>query len=252
MLVFIKSQNEIEGFKEAGKIAGIILSKLLSNVDVGITTKELDSIAREECKKHNVTPTFLNYHGFPAAICASVNKTLVHGVPTDTPLKKHDIISIDVGATLDGFIGDTAETIEVGGTSPKNEVLITSCRNSLYMAIKKARAGNRLSEVSEIIQKIAKRNKYSVPTEYGGHGIDRHILHSDPFVANIPDYGEDLRLRPGMVFAIEPMFISGKNKLEIASNEWDIVANSNTAHCEHTVLVTDGDPLILTNRSKNG
>lgn len=251
MLVYIKSKEEIEGFKEAGRIAGKILGKLLNTIDGGVTTRLLDEMAREECDKRNVTPTFLDYRGFPAAICASVNKTLVHGIPTDTPLKQYDVVSIDIGVTLDGFIGDTADTVEVGGMSPKNDALITSCRNSLYLAIRKARAGNRLSEVSAEIQRHAKRNKYSLPTEYGGHGIDRNTLHADPFVPNIPDYDDDLRLRPGMIFAVEPMFIIGGPKLEIAENGWDIVAKCDTAHCEHTILVTDGDPLILTARSKN-
>lgn len=248
MLVYIKSQEEIEGFKEAGRITGKILNTLLENVDVGITTNKLDQIARTECERYKVIPTFLDYQGFPAAICSSVNNTLVHGIPTDVPLKRHDAISIDMGVTLDGFIGDTAETIQVGSPSQDYDNLITACRNSLFFAIQKARAGNKLSEVSAEIQKVAKRNKYSVPIEYGGHGIDRNILHSDPFVPNTPDYENDVILRPGMVFAIEPMFIMGNAKLKIAGNGWDIVAEYGTAHCEHTILVTDSDPLILTYR----
>jgi len=250
MLVYIKSKEEIEGFKEAGRIAGKILGKLLKSIDGGITTKFLDDMARDECDKHNVEPTFLNYQGFPAAICASVNKTLVHGIPTDIPFELHDVVSIDIGVTIDGFIGDTADTVEVG-SSHHNDTMITCCNNSLYMGIEKARAGNKLSDVSKEIYKYAKRNKYSLPEEYGGHGIDRNILHSDPFVPNIPDYESEIRLRPGMVFAIEPMFIFGSNKVKVADNGWDIVADGNSAHCEHTILVTDDYPLILTARSKN-
>lgn len=246
MIVYIKSKEEIKGFQEAGKIAGIILNTLLENVEVGITTIELDNIARNECKKHNVIPTFLDYQGYPAAICASVNKTLVHGIPTNVPLLRGDIVSLDVGVTLDGFIGDTAETIEVGTKNPNN--LITSCTSALYLAIKKARAGNKLSDISYVIQKSAQQGGYSIPTEYGGHGIDRNILHSDPFVSNIPDYDEDLVLKPGMVFAIEPMFIMGSSKVKVSGNGWDIVADGNTSHCEHTILVTEGDAIILTER----
>ena len=247
MLVYIKSQSEIEGFKEAGRIAGKILSTLLENVKIGITSNYLDEIAREECKKHNVIPTFLNHEGFPAAVCTSVNNVLVHGIPTDIPLKDNDIISIDFGATLDGFIGDTAETVEVG-PDYENASLISSCRKSLCLAIEKAKAGNKLSEIGEVIEKHAKYNKYFLPLEYGGHGVDRYTLHSDPFVSNIPDYADDLRLRAGMVFAIEPMFMVQKSKTRVAESGWDIVANCNTAHCEHTILITDGDPFILTAR----
>jgi len=251
MLVYIKSKEEIEGFKEAGRIAGRILNTLLENVKVGVTTIDLDNIALAECEKYKVIPTFLDYDGFPAAICASVNNTLVHGIPTNVPLKQFDIISIDMGVTLDGFIGDTAETVEVGGNSIEHRNLIAACRSSLSLAICEAKTGCRLSKVSSAIQNVAKRNKYSIPVEYGGHGIDRNILHSDPFVSNLTNHEEDLRLRPGMIFAIEPMFIMGGPKIIIAKNGWDIVAETHTAHCEHTILITDGDPLILTQRSKN-
>jgi len=245
MIVYLKTKEEIEGFKEAGKIAGLILKKLLDNVDVGITTKELDEIAREECKKNNVVPTFLNYRGFPAAICASVNNTLVHGIPTDIPLKPKDIISIDLGVTLDGFIGDTAYTKSVSNI---HNDIIDACRNSLYSAIKKARSGNKLSIISKEVYKCKK--SYSIPEEYGGHGIDRYNLHSEPFVPNIPDYYYDLKLRPDMIFAIEPMLINGSSNLRIADNKWDIIAENITAHFEHTILITEDEPLILT-RSDN-
>jgi methionyl aminopeptidase len=240
MIIYVKSQEEIEGFKEAGRIAGNILKKLISNIKIGVTTKQLDELAREECKKHNVIPTFLDYRDFPAAICASVNNVLVHGFPNDNPIKDGDIVSIDFGATLDGFIGDTADTKVM---SSDDNMLVLNCAELLYSGISKARAGNKLSDISKAIYNNA---KYSIPTEFGGHGIDRNTLHSDPFVPNIPDDEEDCHLQPGMIFAIEPMLIDGPDKIKVADNGWDIVAEGNTAHCEHTILITEDEPFILT------
>lgn len=239
MIVYIKTKEEIEGFIEAGKVAGKILKKLINSVDVGITTNNLDEIARDEFKKHNAVPTFLNYQDYPATICASVNNVLVHGIPNDKPLKENDIISIDVGATIDGFIGDTAETTQIGNNK-ENQKLILECRKALAKSIKVARQGNKLSKIAEIVS----NTNYGIPEEYGGHGINRNELHADPYIPNIPDYENDIRLRKGMVIAIEPMFINGSNSIK--SSGWDIIATANTAHCEHTILVTEKEPIILT------
>ena len=247
MIVYIKSEEEIEGFKRAGEIAGNILKVLMESIDGGITTEYLNNLALKECKKNGVIPTFLGYRGFPGTICTSVNKTLVHGIPNKIPLKKNDVISIDMGVTTpEGYIGDTASTIEVG-TDSIYDKLIVSCNDALYLGIRAARPGNRISDISKEIYKHAIHNRYSVPRGYGGHGIDKNILHSEPFIPNIPDSREDVKLRPGMVFAIEPMFIMGGPETKVAENKWDVEASGITAHFEHTILVTESDPIILTN-----
>lgn len=247
MLVYIKSKEEIKGFEEAGRITGKILDTLLNKTKIGISTKELDDIAREECEKYKVKPAFLNYQGFPAAICASTNNILVHGIPNNIPLKHDDIISIDMGVSMDGFIGDTAVTIDLSGTNKK---LLSCCEKALYLGISQAKPGNKLSQISKTIYKHIKKNNFSTPIEYGGHGIDRDVLHSDPFVPNVPDYEEDLTLRAGIIFAIEPMVIDGKSHLQIADSGWDIIADGMTAHFEHTVLITDTGCKILTRREE--
>lgn len=241
MIVYIKSKEEVDGFIEAGKIAGKILKKLIESVEIGITTLNLDEISREEFKKHNAIPTFLGHENYPATICASVNNCLVHGIPNKRKLKDGDLITIDVGATIDGCIGDTAETIGVGNFTI-NQELISKCREALTSAIDVAKSGNKLSRIAEV---ISKTSKFSIPKEYGGHGINRNQLHADPYVSNIPDYENDILLRKGMIIAIEPMFIDGSDI--VYSKGWDIVATGKTAHCEHTILI-DEEPVILTKR----
>jgi methionyl aminopeptidase len=244
MIVYLNTKEEIEDFKVAGEEAAKILQLLKENVCVGITTLELDSIVRRECDKNNLIPTFLGYRGFPATICTSVNEILVHGIPNNIPLKENDLLSIDIGITVNGFIGDVAETVCV---SKIENNIIDTCRKSLYTGIKQARAGNHLNDISKEIFNVANENKFSVPVNYGGHGINRNVLHAAPFVANIPDIMEDCVLRPGMILAIEPMFIdSASNQVRVAEDKWSVIAQGITAHFEHTVLITENDPIILT------
>lgn len=249
MIVYLKTKEEIEGFEKAGEIAGLILHELLKAVKPGVATSELDEMARQKCKEHNVEPTFLGYEGFPSAICASNNEVLVHGFPNDEKLKNGDVLSLDFGATLDGFIGDTAETIIVGKNKNSNtDLLVNDCRNALKDAISKAIPGNKLSDVSRAVQKGTK--DFRIVTDYGGHGIDRYNMHSEPFVPNIPDIYNDVSLRPGMLIAIEPMYVMGNPTTEVSDDGWSVVVGGKSAHCEHTILITDGSPLILTDRSK--
>jgi len=245
MIVFLKTAEEIEGFKLVGKETGRILSVLIENIKPGISTYDLNEIAIEECKKNSGIPTFLNYKGYTAAICASPNEVLVHGLPNKNPLKTNDILSIDFGLTINGYIGDVAKTVVVGN-EPLD--LVKSCEEALNEAIKVARPGNLLSDVSSAIYNTSKKYKYLVPTSYGGHGIDRYILHSAPYISNIPDKINDISLRAGMVLAIEPMFIDAKSKrLTTSEDGWSVVAMGNTAHFEHTILITDNEPFVLTN-----
>jgi len=251
MLIYIKNKKEIEGFKRAGAIAAKILSKLLDSTREGVTTQDLDIIARKECKTFGVKPMFLDYRGFPAAICTSTNKVMVHGTPDNNILKYGDLLSIDMGVDLDGYIGDTAETVVIGGCKEK---IVDKCREALGYAIKQAIAGNRLNDIGAAVYKVAKKNKFAIPIGYGGHGINRNVLHADPFVPNAPDRidEDNIKLRPGMVMALEPMFIeanSGETKV-LKLDEWSVVAKGVTAHCEHTILITEGLPVILTEREK--
>lgn len=244
MIIHIKSKQEIEGFKEVGIITGKILQTILNEIKPNITTLFLDEVARECCKKYNVTPTFLNYGGFPAAICASTNNILVHGIPNNIPLSPSDTLTIDFGATLDGFIGDTAKTVPV---SPQpHSTLLSSCDRCLSDTINLCKPGNTLSQICNLIQNSAKLNHFSVPLHYGGHGINRFKLHTDPFIPCHTMNLNDVTLRPGMVIAIEPMFIQGKGNTTTLPDEWTVQADGPTAHFEHTILITEDKPIILT------
>lgn len=248
MIIYLKTEKEIERFKESGRITAKILQKVLDNVKIGITTLELDEIARQECKIQNVIPTFLGYKGFPAAICASNNNVLVHGIPNNSPLKYGDVLSIDFGAEIDGFIGDSAETIIVGDT---NHNLKNACNLALNKSIIVAKDGNKLSDISTEIYNVAKSFGYSIPTKYGGHGIDRCFMHAPPFIPNIPNKELDFTLRAGMIIAIEPMFIMGNsNNTSVFSDGWSVMTESISAHCEHTVLVGSDYGIALTERIK--
>ena len=251
MLVYIKNKQEIEGFKKAGKLTAKILSTILNNVHEGIDTFELDQIARRECDSLGVNPVFLGYKGFPAAICASNNRILVHGTPDRSILRTGDILSIDIGTEIDGFIGDSAETVVVGKDSCK---IIDTCRQALASAISQAKAGNRLNDIGGAIYKVARKHNFSIPTEYGGHGIGRFALHAEPYVSNFPDRidEENIKLRPGMILAIEPMMIdatSGETSV-LESDKWSVLAKGIAAHCEYTILITEDFPIILTDREK--
>jgi methionyl aminopeptidase len=251
MIVQIKSEKEIRGFIKAGREAGRILSKLLHHTQCGCTPLEINNIAIEECKKINANPIFLNFEGFPAAICLSKNRTLVHGVPDNIPLKYGDVVSIDFGIEIDGFIGDIADTIIVGKgkEDDKNAKLISECRCALFKGIQAAVPGNKLNEIGKIIERVAIKNKYKIPNKYGGHGINRGELHAPPFVCNKLDNYNNFTLRHGVVLAIEPMFIIGKsNKTKVSHDGWSVFTDGISAHCEHTIVVHNDGPIILTRR----
>lgn len=253
MLIYLKSQEQIEGFKEIGRITGQILKVILDNCQEGNTTKELNRLAINECHRHKVRPAFLNFDGFPGAICASNNEVLVHGVPNDDLLKNGDFISIDFGAERNGFIGDSAETICIG---EENQDILNG-RNILKEAIKKAIPGNSIFDISKTVQDFAEKYQYGYPLHFGGHGICMGKLHSEPYIPNyipkdIDEENLDLfpGLYPGMIIAIEPMFIlGGGHKVEKSEDGWSIIAQSNTTHHEHTILITEEEPFVLTKRN---
>jgi methionyl aminopeptidase len=246
MIIYIKSKEEIDAFRFVGKETARIINILIQHIKIGNTGNNIDELAREECKKINAQPAFLNYNGFPAAICFSKNNTMVHGIPDDSYIEPNDIISIDFGLEIDGFIGDVAKTI-VAGDDIKNNQLKHACDKALSAAIEKVAPNNKLCEIGKTIYKIAKENKFLVPESYGGHGIDRFNMHMPPFIPNYYYEPASVTLRPGMILAIEPMFInSSSNVVQVAKDKWSVIANGNTAHTEHTVLVTNEGCDILT------
>lgn len=244
MIIQIKSPEEIQGFKNAGRLAAEIMSELIAFFPIARNTNQINTLAIELCEKNSVRPIFLGYSGFPAAICASANNAMVHGVPNNEPLVKGDVVSIDLGVESDGYIGDTAVTLVYG----QGNIPLVECANeSLDAGIKAARAGNKLSDISNAVSNC--RGIFSIPKNYGGHGIDRYRLHSDPFIANDKLFvGEDFKLRAGMVIAIEPMLIDGICENFIANDGWTVMAHGLAAHVEHSILVTSGEAYVLTER----
>lgn len=248
MLIRLKNAAEIEGFAKAGKIAATILEAVLAEAKPGTTTGELDELAQGLCAEHGVKPAFLGYRGFPAAICASVNEEVVHGIPGSRALEEGDILSVDIGTDLDGFLGDTARTIVVGGM-PSD--LVRACDAALENAIRAARPGGRLSDVGQAVARVAKKNGFKVAQNYGGHGIDRGRLHSDPFVWNRAMHGfeEDVELYPGMIIAIEPMLVEGESgDVVLLEDGWTVIAEGSAAHFEHTIAITAEGVRVLTER----
>lgn len=254
-MIIIKTPEEIAKMRVSGQTVAQVLTILENNIRPGITTRELNAIAEEECRKRNAIPVFKNYPNsfggrpFPGAICASVNDEVVHGIPGNRVLKEGDIISIDFGVLLDGFAGDSAITVPVGDVSPQVANLIKVTEESLMRGIEQARPGNRLGKVSHAVQVYAEKHGLSVVREFVGHGIGRN-MHEDP---PVPNYGRADRgpvLKPGMVLAIEPMLNMGTPKVLTKMDDWTVVTQDGlySAHFEHTVAITDRGPEILTLR----
>jgi len=243
--------------RTAGSIVAEVLAEMRNVVKPGITTWELDEIAYKIITKNKAIPTFKGYPGlpgfpaFPASICASVNQEVVHGIPSkDVVLKEGDIISIDVGATYKGMVGDSAITIGVGEISEDLKMLLETTNQALYDAIDKMRAGNHLQDVSAAIEDRALSKGLGIVKQYGGHGVGSS-MHEDPFLFNYRTGDPGPLLKPGIAIAIEPMFNLGTGEVHMLSDGWTVVTNDGkpSAHFEHTVVVTDGEPEILTNPS---
>jgi methionyl aminopeptidase len=213
----------------------------------GVTTKDLDQVAREVLDKRGARSNFLNYHGFPAVICASPNDMIVHGIPGDYILKEGDIISIDCGAIVEGYHGDAAFTMGVGEVSPQAKRLMETTEKSLWAGIDQMEAGNRLHEIGRAVQAVAERAGYSVVREYVGHGIGT-AMHEDPQVPNYWPGHRGPLMKPGMVFAVEPMLNVGRADTKTLDDGWAVVTadGSLSAHFEHTIVVTDNGPEVLT------
>ena len=246
-MIHRKSRDEIKRMRHAGHIVALVHQKMREVIEPGISTKELDDIAYSIIKKERAIPTFLGYHGFPGSICASINEQVVHGIPhDDVKVKEGDIISIDVGATYAGMVGDGAWTYPVGKISDECQRLLKTTEEALFAGISQMKAGNVLDDVSSAIEAVAVREKLGIVRQYGGHGVG-HEMHEDPFLFNYK-VGDQTLLKQGMAIAIEPMLNLGCDEVTVADDEWTVSTADNmpSAHFEHTVLVTEDEPLIIT------
>jgi len=242
-----KSREDIKRMRQAGHIVALVHQEMKRVIEPGISTKELDNIAYKIIKENRALPSFLGYNGFPGSICASINEEVVHGIPSENRiLKEGDIISVDVGATYGGFIGDSAWTYPVGQISTELQRLLTATEEALFAGIKQMCEGHVLDDVSGAIELVAKRERLGIVRQYGGHGVGRK-MHEDPFLFNYK-VGDKTVLKPGMAIAIEPMLNLGCDEVEVQSDEWTVstIDKKHSAHFEHTVLVTESEPLILT------
>ncbi|WP_329886860.1 type I methionyl aminopeptidase [Pseudoramibacter faecis] len=247
-MISIKSANEIKKMRAAGRLVGECHNMLRDRIKPGVTTMQLNDMAEKYFRDAGAYPTFLGYGGFPYSICASVNDEVVHGFPGDYALKEGDIIAIDLGATLDGYVGDAARTWGVGQISDEAQKLIDVTRESFFKGIAQAHVGNRLSDIGHAVQLHAEAAGFSVVRDYVGHGIGRE-MHEDPPVPNYGKPGHGPRLVKGMCLAIEPMVNVGGYDVHTLDNDWTVVTDDHSlaAHYENTITITgDGEPEILT------
>jgi methionyl aminopeptidase len=256
MPITIKNRVEIERMRAAGSVVTLIHQRIQAAIEPGVTTAELDAIARDTLRETGAKSSFLGYSPrnsglppFPGHICTSVNEVIVHGFPSNRQLREGDIISVDVGAILNGFHGDSAWTYPVGRISPEAMRLLEVTEAALYEALAMARAGNRLGAVGHAVDEFGSSRGYGVVRGYGGHGIGRQ-MHEDPHVPNEGDPRRGPMLRSGMTLAIEPMLNAGTAETRVLDDDWTVVTSdgSLSAHFEHTVAITMGDADILTRR----
>ena len=247
MAIIVKSPRQIEYMREAGRITAGARSIARQAIAAGVSTAEIDKEVYNFITKSGATPSFLNYGGFPGSACISVNEELIHGIPGKRIVRKGDIVSVDVGAKIHGFHGDCAGTYPCGEVSEETKRLIEVTRQSFFEGIKYAKAGNRLGDISAAIQEYVERHGYSIVREYVGHGIGAN-LHEDPSVPNYGQAGRGPRLVKGMTLAIEPMVNAGAAAIRVLDDDWTVVTKDGSlcAHYENTILITDGEPEILT------
>jgi methionyl aminopeptidase len=247
MPIIIKSEEEIALIREAGRAVGQVLQILAREAKPGVKGKQLDKIVRKEFAARGVKPTFLHYQGYPASVCISVNDEVVHGIPDERELREGDIVSIDLGATHKGFVGDAAITVGIGRISDEAASLIRTTENALHEGIAAARAGVPLGAVSHAIQAEVEREGFVVVREYVGHGVGRN-MHEDPQIPNFGPSGRGPILRKGMVLALEPMVNAGDWRTRRHDDGWTVSTLDGrlSAHFEHTIAITDGDAEIMT------
>lgn len=246
--ITVKSSRELDRMREAGRVTGEALVALSGAVAPGITTRELDALAEREIRARGAVPAFKGYRGFPASLCVSVNDEIVHGIPGRRRLKEGDVVGMDLGAIVDGLYGDSAVTVAVGEAGCGARKQMETGRAALFAGIAQARAGNRVGDVSHAVeQEILRRGPYGIVRGYTGHGIGTQ-LHEEPSVPNYGPCGRGAALRPGMAIAIEPMVNLGGDDTAVLDDGWTVVTSDGTVsvHYEHTVIITEGDPIITT------
>jgi methionyl aminopeptidase len=245
-MIILKSRQEIEKMKKSNALVAAILEELKKKIRPGVRTIELDRLSEEMALKKGARPAFKGYRGYPYSLCTSVNSEVVHGMPSERELKEGDIISLDFGILNDGYYGDAAVTVPVGAISPEARRLLTITEEALYRGIAAIRAGNRIGDISAAIQGHVEAAGFSVVRDLVGHGIGKN-LHEDPQVPNYGTSGRGVELKPGMVFAIEPMVNEGTYRVDILRDGWTVVTADGklSAHFEHSVAITENGPVIL-------
>jgi methionyl aminopeptidase len=246
-VIIRKSPEEIEKVAAAGRILARCLSLLRAKARPGVTTGELDESAERFVRSQDAEPAFKGYRGFPGSVCASPNSMIVHGIPGPYTLRRGDILSLDVGVILDGWVADAAITIPIGRVTPMASRLLATTRGALFEAVERCRPGNRLGDVSNAVQRRVEQDGFSVVRALVGHGIGRD-MHEDPQIPNFGEAGTGVELAEGMLLAIEPMVNAGKHQIRMGSDTWSVYSQDGSlaAHFEHTVAVTGEGPRILT------
>lgn len=247
-MIVLKTSRELSKMKDAGRVSANALRAAGKAVQPGVSTAEIDSIVRNYIEKQGGKPSFLGYGGFPASACISVNNVVIHGIPSKSLiLKEGDIVSIDVGAFIEGYHGDNAYTFPCGKISDEAQALLTATEESLYLGIKQAVAGNRIGDIGSAVQQYVEARSYSVVRDFVGHGVGAK-LHEDPSVPNFGTPGRGVRLLPGMTIAIEPMVNQGGKAVKVLDDDWTTVTCDGklSAHFEHSVAITPDGPVILT------
>jgi methionyl aminopeptidase len=246
-MIRLKNQDEIARIRDSGKILAETYEKLVEIIEEGITTRELDSFARDFVTKRKAKPAFLNYMGYPASLCTSVNSQVIHGIPGRYKLKKGDILSLDFGVNLSGYISDAAITVPVEPISPETRTLVETTRSALYKGIEQAKMKNRIRDISSAVFEEANAAGYGVVREFCGHGVGLK-LHEEPQIPNYIGNGPNPRIKKGMVIAIEPMINQGTGDIRILEDGWTVVTADNklSAHFEHTIAIFETHTEILT------
>jgi len=246
-MIILKTERDLVAMRPACRAAAVVLAEVAAAIRPGVTTREIDRIAAERIRHHGAKSAFLGYRKYPGHLCISVNEEVVHGLAGDRRMEFGDIVSLDVGVVLNGFVGDTARTVAVGGCDVQAQRLMDVTERALHEGIEQAVAGNHVVDISRAIQRCVEGNGFSVVREFVGHGVGRTV-HEDPQVPNYVDGKSSPRLRPGMTLAIEPMVNAGAAAVKLLKDGWTVVTQDGkpSAHFEHTVLVTEGAPEILT------
>jgi methionyl aminopeptidase len=246
-MIILKTERELEAMRPACAVAGAVLDEISAFVKPGVTTREVDDYAATRIKHYGAKSAFLGYRKYPCQICISVDDQVVHGLASDRQLRFGEIVSLDVGVIYNGFVGDTARTIAVGGCSAAAQKLMDVTEKALYEGIAQALPGQKVADISRAVQKYVETNGFNVVREFVGHGVGRS-MHEDPQIPNFVDGKTSPKLRPGMTIAIEPMVNAGSPAVKILNDGWTVVTQdgSLSAHFEHTVLITETVPEILT------